>query len=901
MARMHLASGSIIGGKYRVERVVGEGGMGVVCVGTHLALGHRVAIKVLAAGALGHEQATARFEREARVSASLAHENVVRVFDFGSTEEGSPFLVMEFLDGEDLAARLEREGPLPVREALELFAQACEGLAEAHAQGLVHRDLKPSNLFLARRATGAIVLKVIDFGIAKESALGGGHAMTRTNDVIGSPQYMSPEQIRDAKNLDARTDIWSLGASLYEALAGVPVFEAESLTDLLVKIATAPVPSLKARRAEVPAEVEEVLARCLERDPAARFASMTELRAALHALSEGPPARRASIGETALGSAATVNATAEGEGGAREAQGAFAAARLGSRARRWPSLVAVAVAVAIAGAAVLARHRAGGDDPSRAGKTEAIESRAARAAATAILDEAPPTTNEVARLAYAEGIQAYRDAARFRFLAAMDRACAADPALAIAHLLAALERNPFDGAGAREHLRRARAHRASLSRPADALLDAAEAYVQPTWDLAGFERRLVHATEAFPGETLLVEWRGMARQLQGFSAEAAADQAEASRLDALRSTPQWRQGQALLLAGRRAEALGAWSRCLEVNPHAIGCRDNRARLALAPEGRCAEVEADLRALMAEEPSVSRYPEALASTLAARGEPVMPLVELLAKRLPLLDGEARAPASLDDRSALALLDGDVGSAIRFAQERVALAHGAIDEQVAALRRLAALLVEAGDAPAASRVVRAFLERKDGLPGAHTPLDRSASLRIFVRDAGGMTEASFRSAWDADAPFWDAPSTMRPRADGVRPQSMDLWVEGYAAAARDRWEAEEALALEPRFASFHPQASVLDFYARGRVKLLAGRLEDARADLERAAHHCDALGSVERVRARALLGDVYAAAGKSEAACDEYAAVLAAWGHAKPRSVTAEAAREAAARLSCPKRP
>ena len=213
MGPMDFVAGSIIGGKYRVDRVVGEGGMGVVCVGTHLALGQRVAIKVLAAHVLGNEMAVARFEREARMSASLAHEHVVRVFDFGRTDSGAPFLVMEFLEGEDLAARIERDGPLPVAEALELLAEACEGLAEAHARGLVHRDLKPSNLFLARRATGATVLKVIDFGIAKDAGALGSHAMTRTNDVMGSPQYMSPEQVRDAKNLDARTDVWSLGAS----------------------------------------------------------------------------------------------------------------------------------------------------------------------------------------------------------------------------------------------------------------------------------------------------------------------------------------------------------------------------------------------------------------------------------------------------------------------------------------------------------------------------------------------------------------------------------------------------------------------------------------------------------------------------------------------------------------
>ncbi len=882
---MELAGGSIIGGNYRVDRVVGEGGMGVVCLGTHLALGHRVAIKVLAAHALGSEMAVARFEREARMSASLAHEHVVRVFDFGRTESGAPFLVMEFLEGEDLATRIERDGPLPVAEALELLAQACAGLAEAHACGLVHRDLKPSNLFLARRATGTTVLKVIDFGIAKDAAALASHAMTRTNDVMGSPQYMSPEQVRDAKHVDARTDVWSLGATFYEALAGVPVFEAESLTDLLVKIATAPVPSLRARRAEVPPDVEAVLLRCLAREPEARYATVGELLDAVRALNAAP--RRMGFGSTSLAVAATVSAA---DGAIKAARLAVGRGRPGSRVFAFAAAAfGVAVVVAFAGRTLTERTHAGYMERAPRPPIEVREA--------AILDLTPATVSDAARLAFAEGVQAYRDAARFRFVAAMRRAVGADPALALAQLLLAIETNAYDGSGAREHLRLARTHRAALTRPADALLEAVEAYVQPTWDLAAFEQRLLSARAAFPNEPLVAEWLGMARQLQGFPGEADGTYVEAERLDPRRSTLPWRRGQALLLAGRDAEALGAWSRCLDANPHAIGCRDNRARLAFAPDGRCAEAEADLRALIADEPTVARYPEALASALAARKSSAGVVVEVLAGRLALLPEGDRHAAELDDRSSLALLDGDLASAIRFARERVDLAHGAVDAQVAAVQRLASLLDEVGDRPGAAKVVERFLARRDAVAGARTSTDFSASLFVFARGAGRMSEAEFRAAWEVEAPRWDAPARMRARPSGVHPPSLEVWIAAHALAARDRTEAERALAVEANFAPLHPQVSPFDLYARGRAYALAGRAREARGFLERASRHCEVLGSVERVRARKLLADLDASEGRSSSACDGYAAVLGDLGHGSLRSVTAEAARADASRLGC----
>jgi serine/threonine protein kinase len=298
-SRSPIAPGDFLAnGRYRVEHLLGEGGMGVVCAAEHVALGQQVAIKFLLPEALEHPHAVARFEREARASASLTSEHVVRVTDVGTLETGAPYFVMEFLEGEDLAERLRREGPLGVRPALALMGQACEGLIEAHSKGLVHRDIKPSNLFLARRASGKAVLKVIDFGIAKVELTeeAGGHDLTRTSEIMGSPQYMSPEQLRDTKNVDARTDLWSLGAAFYECLTGRPPFTGATMTELVVRIATEDAPRPTIVRPDLPAEVEAILQRCLAKRLDDRFASASELLDAIESLRGSATLRVASVG-----------------------------------------------------------------------------------------------------------------------------------------------------------------------------------------------------------------------------------------------------------------------------------------------------------------------------------------------------------------------------------------------------------------------------------------------------------------------------------------------------------------------------------------------------------------------------------------------------------------------------
>jgi serine/threonine-protein kinase len=277
-----LRPGDILAGKYCVERVLGSGGMGVVVAARHLQLDERVALKFLRTKGLQSKGDVDRFLREARAAVKIKGEHVARVFDVGTLENGAPYIVMEYLEGVDLACWLAKSGPVPATQAVDFVLQACEAIAEAHALGIVHRDLKPANLFRIERADGQPSIKVLDFGISKVIAPGAqAQDLTQTADFMGSPLYMSPEQMRVTKAVDARTDIWSLGVILFELLTDHPPFSAEKVTDLAIKIATEPALPLDAFCSDVPAGLGEVIARCLEKDRERRFPSLGELAVAL--------------------------------------------------------------------------------------------------------------------------------------------------------------------------------------------------------------------------------------------------------------------------------------------------------------------------------------------------------------------------------------------------------------------------------------------------------------------------------------------------------------------------------------------------------------------------------------------------------------------------------------------
>jgi serine/threonine-protein kinase len=274
--------GDVVGGKYRVERVLGAGGMGCVVVARHVRFDDRVALKVLHEDIAERPEIVERFMREGRAARQIRSEHVVQVTDVDLLESGAPYLVMEYLDGSDLAGMLQKRGPLPIDTVLEWVLQASEALAEAHTRGIVHRDLKPANLFLTKRSDGSSCVKVLDFGISKiADPYNEAQNLTQTSSMVGTPIYMSPEQLRMAKDVDARADIWSIGVILFELLAGKPPFKADTLAALALMIALDEPANLRELRPDVPEGLAAVIARCLAKERNERYSNIGEVALAL--------------------------------------------------------------------------------------------------------------------------------------------------------------------------------------------------------------------------------------------------------------------------------------------------------------------------------------------------------------------------------------------------------------------------------------------------------------------------------------------------------------------------------------------------------------------------------------------------------------------------------------------
>ena len=278
--------GDRVAGKYLLDKELGRGGMGSVFLATDTDLERPVAIKVLLEEHVEDQGAVTRFLREAKASAKIQSEHVARVYETGRLPNGLPFIVMEYLQGEDLAERLERTGPMSEGQVANILLQACEALAEAHAGGIVHRDLKPANLFLARRPDGSEVLKILDFGISKIST---SSVLTRSQTLVGSPYYMSPEQLESALDVDARADIWAAGVIMYELSTGERPFEGTSLAALCVSVLNAVPKPLDVVKPSTTPQFAMVVQRCLRKGRSERFQNVGELANALETFG-GPEA-----------------------------------------------------------------------------------------------------------------------------------------------------------------------------------------------------------------------------------------------------------------------------------------------------------------------------------------------------------------------------------------------------------------------------------------------------------------------------------------------------------------------------------------------------------------------------------------------------------------------------------
>jgi serine/threonine-protein kinase len=258
--------------------------MGYVVSAFHTQLGQSVAVKFMNPELCEREEPVTRFLREARAAVRIRNEHVARVLDVGTLEDGAPYMVMEYLEGHDLSEELDKRIQLPTYAAVDYVLQASEAIAEAHALGIVHRDLKPANLFLTRRLDGSPLIKVLDFGISKALVDEEGQpasSLTATQALIGSPQYMSPEQVRKPKTVDGRSDVWALGVILYELLSGRQPFAGDVAMSVLAAVVSDPVPPLREQRPDVPPELELVILRCLQKKPENRYQSVAEFAQAL--------------------------------------------------------------------------------------------------------------------------------------------------------------------------------------------------------------------------------------------------------------------------------------------------------------------------------------------------------------------------------------------------------------------------------------------------------------------------------------------------------------------------------------------------------------------------------------------------------------------------------------------
>jgi serine/threonine-protein kinase len=279
-----VAVGDVVADKYRIERVLGEGGMGVVVEAWHMHFDERVAIKFLIPDATD-EEAIARFERESRVLFKLKNNHSCRVIDVGKLPSGAPYMVMEFLEGADLASRLVDREKQPIEEAVGYVLQACEALAEAHGAGIVHRDIKPENLFVTTHADGSPMVKVLDFGLSKLNAPSEDgrreRTLTQGAQAMGTPHYMSPEQWRSARDVGPASDQWSIATILYELIAGVPPFHSEKMAQLCTMVLRQEVTPLEHYVPSVPPELAAAVQRALRKAPDERFATIADFAAAL--------------------------------------------------------------------------------------------------------------------------------------------------------------------------------------------------------------------------------------------------------------------------------------------------------------------------------------------------------------------------------------------------------------------------------------------------------------------------------------------------------------------------------------------------------------------------------------------------------------------------------------------
>lgn len=842
-------------GRYVLLDCIGAGAMGIVYTARDPDLGRKVALKLLRPDPEipDFPEAQARMLREAQAMAKLSHPNVITIYDVG-TRGDEVFLAMELVQGGTLSEWM-RAQQRSWRDVLAVFHKAGEGLAAAHEAGLVHRDFKPDNVLVGLDGR----VRVTDFGLAR---LADRHApasdrstgdvvsltasMTRSGTLVGTPAYMSPEQLA-GKPADARSDLFSFCVALHEALYGERPFSGANLVQLAAAIERGEVrrPS-SARARRVPAWLRRIVESGLQASPDRRPASM---RALLHDIDAG----------------------------------------LSSRSRRG---IAAALLVAAGAAAVaLLLPRAPGAHPS-----PPVPS--APPGPTAISDlPRPASTSAEAVDAYERGLTRLRDG--YPTASDFGRATQLDPTLAVAHLQFALTEFWEYPMEAREHLASAVEERAHLGERDQLLLRAAQAWIQSQpADHATYARLLDDALARYPLDAELALFTARAHDEDGDRAGAIERLDRAIQLDPGFGVAYASKADLQAFEGDTPGALSTLEACVQRAPPASECIAERT-LIDERDGNCQRVEQDARGLITREPADDRAYWMLALASFAEGRSVEAVRELLTQRVERVTPALRPRFELQHHWSLEVLAGDFDASCDEAAKLELSVASSADRRLHARAALwwTSALLESGRPAEAARRARSFLERQDAWveePRADDfALLRDPTPRLLLaeRRGGMLTPAEFeqrRSAWVA---AWQqrVPAVMRPF----------VWLHGYATAVETRQDAERALTEQPTFGpipSFTPY-SLGDAYV-GTTFFLAGRTAEALPYLQRAARSCLAIESpFEHTQVQLLLGQALGQAGRHDEACAAYGVVLSRWGNARPRSVTADRARALAAAEGC----
>ncbi len=879
--------------RYSIEALLGEGGMGRVYKAHDSRLHRRVALKILSVVASSspelRSEGVARLIREARAAAVLDHPNSVAIHDVGE-HDGVPYIAMELVNGRTLRAYVGSTD-VPFEQRLRWLVDVARALSAAHKAGIVHRDIKPENVMV--RDDG--VVKVLDFGVARRAygeldvtgPTQGQEIPTITGKgvVIGTPVYMSPEQMRGAP-VDGRSDQFAWGVLAYELIGGRRPWkdQADSLA-MVATILSEPAEALSAAAGwSVPPVVEKAIHKALRRTPAERFPSMDdvvdELEPLVRASTPGPAPSRAQLEGRAPDSSDT-RTTRRGVTASSPPATPDPRHARPRRRSRWISIGVAAIVVA--GGVALWRNSV----------------RRHLANPTVVSGKKPPISDNVAATAaYEEGIQAMWDGSLATARRSLDAAIAADATLAAAHLRLCLLSSETDAPAARDHYRHAHEHRALLDQKDTALLEATEPNMREPADLAEWEKRLAAASARFANDAELAYYLGLARQ-QRNNFEAAADAYQrAAKTDPHFALAWWSRGSVKYQQGDVPAALASYADCLRMAPQATICLEERARV-FRREGECDKMEAETRAAIAKEPDSAMGYYFLAEALYSRGRPEATVREALHEYIGKLPAADKSERDLFYKASLANLSGDFVTAERFAREKEKLLEGKFDRaehfNVAAL--LADIYMESGRTADAAAVATDYLDRQDLWIGFTNPL----FFQNVLYRTGKLDLASFearRAEW-----LRERDQEIKAKEEGKQGQARERafpWIDGYADFVQTREEAVAALSLLPVYEPLPPptRRNVGRETALGKVYALAGDAQGARFFLSRATAHCGALDYPSpHTRAHYYLGMSRELAGDTPAACAAYAVVVSRWGEAKPRSVTATLAKDRRKALGC----